>query len=210
MERDRRLPRWAPRVPQALIRRFYEADAQGICDEDLINEVGYALLARCESFITANRAREGELPCPWCGGTVRGEEILRCPCGWELPWADYFRTIQHKQLSGAEPVLEQFRSFVARFPPAPALKERVLLIDRLVHGFHVYLRTGGVTRPVAVNLIEGRLSEVVTFLDSLAYGEGGTPGLSATKSEWDEGIRANASWHGRRERCAPRETQDDR
>ena len=54
-----RLPTWAPRVPKALIRRFYETDAKGIYDEELIDEVGYALLARCQSFITANLARAG-------------------------------------------------------------------------------------------------------------------------------------------------------
>ncbi len=118
MSRSNRLPAWARRVPQRKIRRLYETDAKGIYDEDLIDEVGYGLLARCESFIRANRARAGEVPCPECGQIVRREEVLRCPCGWELRWADYFKTIQHKQLSGAEPVLEQFRDFVKAFPAA--------------------------------------------------------------------------------------------
>ena len=112
MSGSRRLPTWARRVAKGKIRRLYETDARGIYDEDLIDDVGWALLARCESFITANRARAGQLPCPECDRPVRREEVLRCRCGWELPWADYFRTIQHKQLSGAEPVIEQFRAFV--------------------------------------------------------------------------------------------------
>ena len=29
------------------IRQFYETDAKGIYDEDLIDDVGYGLLARC-------------------------------------------------------------------------------------------------------------------------------------------------------------------
>ena len=62
-----RLPRWAPRVARRKIRQLYESDARGIYDLDLIHEVGYSLLARCESFITANRARAGDLPCPECG-----------------------------------------------------------------------------------------------------------------------------------------------
>ena len=60
-ESKNQLPQWARRVPKRKIRQLYETDAQGIYDLDLINEVGYALLARCESFVTANRAREGEL-----------------------------------------------------------------------------------------------------------------------------------------------------
>jgi len=34
---------WAPRVNPSTIRRLYEIDARGIADEDLIDEVGYAL-----------------------------------------------------------------------------------------------------------------------------------------------------------------------
>jgi len=199
MPRDPRLPTWAPCVPQRLIRRLYETDAMGIYDDDLINEVGYGLLARCESFITANRARAGELPCPQCGHTVRHragrQEILHCPCGWELPWSDYFKAIQHKQLSGAEPVLAQFQEFVKKFPAARTPREKVLLIDRLIHGFHWYYKTQSPTRPVAVNLIEGRLGEVVAFLDTLTYGEQSTPGTSETLAEWNRNIEANREWY---------------
>jgi hypothetical protein len=195
MSTSHRLPVWAPRVPKRDIRRLYETDAQGIYDLDLIQEVGYGLLARCESFITANRAREGELPCPECGRSVCREETLRCPCGWTLPWADYFKTIQHKQLSGAEPVLEQFQGFVDAFPSARTPQEKMLLIDRLIHGFHFYYKTDAPTRPVAVNLIEGRLSDVVAFLDRLTYGEKGTPGMRETYAKWDRNIDANRNWY---------------
>ncbi|MBM3496408.1 MAG: hypothetical protein FJX72_19120 [Armatimonadetes bacterium] len=192
---DHRLPTWARRVPQALIRRFYETDARGIYDEDPINEAGYALLARCESFITACRAVQGELPCPACEAPVRRDVVLRCRCGWELPWKDYFETIQHKQLSGAEPVIEQFRHFVNTFPASRTLRERVLLIDRLLHGFHWFLRTDRPTRPVAVNLIEGNLREVVQFLDQLSAGQAATDGLAEARAEWERNIAMNADWY---------------
>ena len=191
---------WAPRVPQRKIRQFYETDAKGIYDEDLIDDLGYGLLARCEGFITANRARAGELPCPQCHRLVRREEILRCSRGWELPWADYFKTIQHKQLSGAEPVLEQFQEFVDAFPLAKTPREKVLLIDRLIHGFHWYYKTKGPTRPVAVNLIEGRLNEVVAFLDDLTYSEKSTSGTRENRAEWDKNIEANRDWFPSRRR----------
>ena len=200
------LPTWAPCVAQSLIRRLYESDAKGIYDEDLIAEVGYALLARCEAFLTANKARAGDLPCPKCGETVhhtaRRDEALHCPCGWSLPWADYFKTVQHRQLSGAEPVLEQFRQFVARFPAAPSLREKVLLIDRLIHGFHWFCKAEAQkpTRPVAVNLIEGRLGAVVAFLDRLTYGDQSTPGTRETLAEWDRNIEVNREWYRSRRR----------
>src|SRR6266498_1514046 len=102
------LPTWAPRLNQRLIQRLYEDDSQGLLDEDLLAEVGWALYHRCQSFITANQAVHGRAPCASCGAILSHhagpDEILHCPvCGWECAWKDYFHTIQHRQLSGAEP-----------------------------------------------------------------------------------------------------------
>jgi hypothetical protein len=181
-------------VTQREIRRLYESDAKGLYDEELLDAVGVGLLARCESLLVANRARAGELPCPRCRKTVQREEVLRCACGWVLPWAAYLETIRHKQLSGAEPVLEQFREFVRAFPAARTPREKMLLIDRLIHGFHRCLKTRGPTRPVAVNLIEGRMREVVAFLDGLSYGERSTPGTKESFAEWNRNLDVNRGW----------------
>lgn len=197
------VPVWAPRVSKRQIRQLYETDARGIYDRALIDEVGYALLARCESFITAVRAVAGEARCPRCGAVVshtgQKEELLRCPCGWELSWAAYFSTIQHKQLSGAEPVLSLFREFVAAYPRARASRERMLLIDRLLHGFHWYYKDDTPTRPVAINLIEGRLGDVIAFLEDLTYGERSTPGTRECFALWDERADVARGWSRRKE-----------
>lgn len=196
MEDSETIPTWAPRVTQEEIRRLYETDAKGIYDEDLINSVGYGLLARCESFIDANEARSGRARCPCCASiVVHDHKLLRCDCGWKLTWGEYFKTIQHVQLSGAEPVLEQFRTFVKEFPSARTPQEKTLAIDSLVHGFHWYYKTNGPTRPVAVNLIEGRMSEVVAFLDSLTYDGKSTPGTRENYAEWDKNIDVNRDWY---------------
>jgi len=193
------LPQWAPRVPQRKIRQLYQTDAMGIYDEELIAEAGYALLARCESFLAAMEARRGRAPCPVCGEIVRHDgdksEMLQCKsCGWELSWGDYFRTIQHKQLCGAEPVLELFASFIRRFPLARTPREGMLLIDELIHGYHWNLKPPTPTRPVAVNLIEGRVGEVIDFLDALSYGDASTPGLGATRDQWMERSHVVRRW----------------
>ncbi len=202
------LPAWAPRVPQARIRRLYVLDAQGIYDDELLDEVGWTLRARCQSFIAAVEAVRGRVTCPSCGTIVRHratpDEVLRCPtCQWEVPWPVYFKTIQHHQLSGADPVLAQFRDFVDRFPSAELPREKMLLIDRLIHGFHYYVAFGP-TRAVAVNLIEGRLHEVVDFLDSISYGDQSTPGLRESRQEWRQTIDATArAWRDERLRRKP-------
>jgi len=200
------LPTWAPRVTQREIRRLYETDAKGIYDEDLINEVGYGLLARCESFIDAMNATRGKARCPSCSSVVahsgRKEELLRCNCGWELTWAEYFKTLQHKQLSGADPVLDQFRAFVSAFPAARTPQEKTFLIDRLIHGFHWYWQTNQPTRPVAINLIEGRMGEVVAFLENLSYGEKSTAGTAENFAQWDKNIALNSDWFPSRRKSA--------
>src|SRR5205823_4480926 len=43
--------RWTPRLRPEKLCRLYETDARGILDEDLVDEVAYALYSRCESII---------------------------------------------------------------------------------------------------------------------------------------------------------------
>lgn len=186
---------WAPRVSQQLIRRLYETDAQGIYDEDLIDEVGYALLARCESFIEANEGRGGRPKCFQCGEIIENawaDGTAKCPqCGWQVKWANYFPSIKGKQLSGAEPVLAVMREYISQFSRTRDLREKTFAIDRLIHQFHWYTlkNTKNITtRPMAVNLIEGRMSDVVAFLNKLTYGDGSTPGMVEQQDEWRRNI----------------------
>ncbi len=191
MDSPRKLPVWSPRVKQKLIRELYENDAQGFIDEELINEVGWALRARCESFVAAVGAMRGRVTCPACGAIIlhhrQADEILHCPqCDWELPWKDYFATIQHKQLSGADPVMAFFQDFVDRFPKAREPQEKMVLIDTLIHGWHLnMIRDIPLeTRAAGVNLIEGNYHEVVEFLDGLSSGEASTTGVREKRQEW--------------------------
>jgi hypothetical protein len=202
---------WARRVPQEMIRRLYELDAQGIRDEELLTEVGWRLRARCESFIAAVEASRGRAPCPKCGAVIahasQPEEILVCSgCGWSLPWKEYFQTFQHKQLSGAEPVLILFREYIQRFTSAREPEEKMLAIDRLIHGFHWWMQANTQTRTTAVNLIEGSYHEVVDFLDQLTYGTSSSPGLRQTWQEWRAVIHRTAeNWNDEKLKRKPLE-----
>lgn len=189
MESSNFLPQWAPRVKQRLIRRLYENDAQGILDEALLDEVGWRLYERCQSFIQANAAVSGRAPCPVCGETIahqaQPDEILHCAtCGWEMPWKRYFQTIQHRQLSGAAEVIALFQDYVDRFPAARAPGQKMLLIDILIHGFHWSMLEQAHTRAAGINLIEGKYHQVIEFLDQLSYGPGSTPGAAQRWEEW--------------------------
>ncbi len=201
---DHRLPEWAPRVPQALIYELYANDALGMPDEELLDDVGWRLRARCLSFIQAVEAANGLVRCPACEQVirhrVRPDETLRCErCGWELAWAVYFKTFQGKQLSGAQPILQVFQVFVDRFPRAKTAEEKMLQIDQLLHAFHINMLTNRATRAAAVNLITGRYLEVVNFLDRLSYSPGSTPGLLESRRAWRAELNRTADeWNDER------------
>ncbi|MBT4498264.1 MAG: hypothetical protein HOC74_11105 [Gemmatimonadetes bacterium] len=199
-EKDEVLPQWAPRVEKRKIKRLYEDDARGIRDEELLEDVGYSLLFRCESFIAANQACGGQALCAACGQIVqhsgRKEEILTCAsCGWKLSWGRYFNTIQHKQLRGGEDVMGPFREYIAAFQRTRDPRERMILIDQLIHGFHGYIKEMKVRRPVCVNLIEGKMHDVIKFLDALSAGGHGTPALTETHALWRSGLKTKQYWY---------------
>jgi predicted RNA-binding Zn-ribbon protein involved in translation (DUF1610 family) len=194
-------PTWAPRVKRHLLGRLYENDAQGIQDEELLNEVGWGLYERCKSFILANEAVRGRAPCPVCGATIlhhaRPDENLRCPsCGWECSWKSYFQTIQHKQLSGADKIIAAFQDYIDRYPAARTTQEKMLLIDILIHSWHWNIICSTDTRAAGINLIEGSYHEVIDFLDGLSYGPRSTPGAAQRWEEWRERVNQTAKMWG--------------
>lgn len=67
---------WAPRVKAAKIRRLYHSNRRGLCDEDVLLDVGWSLHARGESVVAAVTGLTlGEVPCPTCGETVQRPSV---------------------------------------------------------------------------------------------------------------------------------------
>ena len=190
--------RWARRVRQDKIRRLYTLDAKGIVDEELIDEVGYAMLARCESIRIATRAHAGKATCPRCGAKVehawKKHEPLECACGWGTTWGEYLKTYQGKQLYGGN-AYPMFRAFIDRWPAARTPRDKMLAIDALIHAVHGQFQ-GAMARPAACNLIEGTARELIGFLDELAYGPQSTEGIAESRREWDAQVDASrfAAW----------------
>ena len=181
--------RWARRVSRNKIRRLYETDAQGILDEELIDDVACAIYARCESILTVTEASKGRVKCPCCGNVIlrrsgSKEEVLKCnECSWEITWGAYFQSYHRKQLHGGGAV-DVLRDFIRQFPTLRSPQEKMILIDRLIHECHKSLQEGVYTRPVAVNLIAGKMTQIIILLDDLAYGAGSTPGAKEVYTVW--------------------------
>jgi hypothetical protein len=168
VERSDRI-RWAKRLRPALLARLYESDARGLRDLELCEEVGSILLARCETFRLVAR---GEVACPRCGAefaVARGGES-RCPtarCGWQTGHAEYAQSIRNHYAATGR-ALAAYEVFRRRWPAARGYAEQILLIDQLIHAFHVDVKSGRPVKSVASKLLEGNKKEVVRFLDALS------------------------------------------
>jgi hypothetical protein len=188
---------WTRKIPQKKIHQLYESDAKGLIDETLVDEVGYWLYARCESILTVTEAHYGRVKCPCCSNIILREntydenEIVRCDnCQWEIVWKDYKDTYRKKQLFGAN-AIEVFKQYIQDFPKGRTYRERVLIIDKLLHEFHTGITEYG--RPVVANLVEGNLKEVIGFLNNLTYNTETNNVLMETQIKWRNKLNST-SW----------------
>jgi hypothetical protein len=195
-------------VSKEKIHRLYVSDANGMVDEELVDEVGWALWSRCDSILSVTAAHYGRVTCPTCGTLIEhpsertdtaGErsspwheaDIIQCAsCGWQLPWTAYHQTYRGKQLFGANAV-EIFAAYHKAFPRASAPNAKMLLIDQLIHAFHMGQSEYG--RPVGANLIEGSLKEVILFLDGLSNGPESATGIGSSRDTWRRSLE-NITW----------------
>ena len=207
--------RWPPRVSQAKLRRLYQADAQGIVDRALIDDVGITLLLRCQAILDVAEAKQGRVKCPRCArsaslapkeglreptviqrhpapGDAR-DELLTCPvCDWQITWGEYAKSFKRRQLNSGG-ATQFFQDYVRSYPAARAPQQKMLAIDRLIHQFHYSYRWEPdlPTRSVGPNLIQGKLGDVLRFLDELTYGPQSTEGLAAMRREWQDEYAKN-------------------
>ncbi len=100
MEQGSSALHWSPRLSRQKLRQLYLLDAEGILDEELVDEAGWCLVARCQDILTVHRAkREKRVRCPACDGNSEEtyiprqggfNELIQCPkCGWQIRWVDY-------------------------------------------------------------------------------------------------------------------------
>jgi hypothetical protein len=181
--------RWAQKISQAKIRQLYQKDAQGIVDEELIDDVGVSLLARSESILLVSTA---SARCPKCDTLIEigwghaEDDIVQCPdegCTWQAVHRDYHNSWRHQDLIGVR-AETAFREFIDRYSRAKGARAKMILIDQLIHAFHQGIRKGMPHRSAANNLIQGSHREVVAFLDGLTYADGSTPGVRESRDQW--------------------------
>lgn len=111
-----------------------------------------------------------EIVCP--GARWSRDQPIACErCGWRATYGQWRDSWRHRDLFGGN-AMDAFRAFVADYPEAATARDRILLIDRLIHAVHRSVRRNRVFRPAAHNLLEGTVPQVREFLDELAGAEG--------------------------------------
>lgn len=182
---------WAKRVSRRDIQCLYESDAKGLLDTDLLDQIHFAIHARvCDMFEVREAQQLGRVKCRNCGrlvpqpyrmGSRNRENILKCEqCGWQVTCGEFYNSYTSKSLLPGS-VVDVFESYLERFPKVRTASEKMLLIDWLIHQFHVMQ---GVARmPVGQNVIQGTTDQVRELIESLASGPNSTQGLSA-REKW--------------------------
>ena len=101
-------------------------------------------------------------------------------CGWQVTCGEFYKSYSGKSMLPGS-VFDLFESYLERFPKAKTPSQKMLLIDWLIHQFHVMQ---GVARmPVGQNVIQGTADQVRELIETLAYGPGNTQGLSSLE-DW--------------------------
>ncbi len=187
--------RWAPKVSRGRIWQLYQSDARGVVDEELIDDVGLALLERCHSILQVTNR---QVVCPRCGTVVTcrdswagpEDQAIHCSatgCVWQTTWARYHASWRHRDLIGTA-ALPAFGAYAERYPTAGSPRGKMVLIDQLRHAFHWDLKLGLPNRSAANNLIEGSHEQVIALLETLTYGDPRRSQSATTSAQWEETV----------------------
>jgi hypothetical protein len=161
--------------------RLYESDAAGMLDADLVDDVGWRLWERLSDVLRVNR---GDVRCPSCGTDLHVEAVTTCGCGWTVTAEAYHDSKRKRDLHGNCPA---YAEFVDRFPTARTPKQRMMMIDAVVHELHLTAQ-GDPSNFAARNFIEGTRPKIVALLEELANGPGSTVAAGA-RERWEEARR---------------------
>ena len=165
--------KWCKKVSRNDILRLYQSDARGLLDEVLLNDIGFTFYTRC---IQAKEAYEcmdkGEIICHHCRATLLAGQAntpIHCQCGYAYTYREYRRSCNAANMpaGAATPI---FHGFIPKWEACKDGKSKMILIDWLIHQFHVALMADVKGRSVCRNLIEGTTAQISDLINHLAYG----------------------------------------
>lgn len=164
--------RWCKKVSRRDLQKLYQSEARGMIDDALLDEVGYAFYARCkQSKEVLPLLNQGRMLCHHCGSVFNATgyaSITQCECGYCYTYREYRRSFNANDMPAhrAQPI---FDTFMEKWPQCKEPMQKMMLIDWLIHSFHVTLMSGEKGRSVCVNLIEGTKKQISDLILTLAY-----------------------------------------
>ena len=160
---------WPAKLDIHKLNKLYMQDAKGIQDEILADEIGLTLYLRClYGKEDMERMERNIIRCHGCGAELAGNDDFRqCNCGRQYSYKEYRRSYRKNNMpTGAAE--KTFNMYIKNWERARTYQEKIVLIDTLLHEFHLSLVSGAVHRPVAMNFIDGSRSRVEQIINSLA------------------------------------------
>lgn len=112
--------------------------------------------------------QKGIIRCHNCERELVGAEDFRqCDCGFQYSYKEYRRSYRKNNMpTGA--AAKVFNSFISDWRRADCYRQKIILIDTLLHEFHKSLVSGAVHRPVAMNFIDGTRKNVEAIIRDLS------------------------------------------
>lgn len=160
---------WPGKLDINKLNKLYMLDAKGIHDEVLADEIGLTLYLRCKyGKEDMERMERYVIRCHGCGRELAGQADFRqCSCGRQYSYREYRRSFRRNNMpTGAAAHI--FAAFIKQWDAARSYNEKIVLIDTLLHEFHLSLISGATHRPVAMNFIDGTRSHVEQIISNLA------------------------------------------
>lgn len=160
---------WPAKLNLTVLRQLYLSDAKGICNEELADEVGLTLFLRCKyGKSDMDLMNQYAIRCHNCGEIIYGATDFReCKCGQQYSYKEYRRNYRRNNMpTGA--AAKVFNQYIIDWPNAKTYQDKIILIDRLLHEFHLSLVSGTVNRPVAMNFIDGSRQKVQDIITELS------------------------------------------
>jgi len=174
--------KWCKKVSRNDIMRLYQSDAKGLLDEELLDEIGFMFYSRCvQSKEAYEHMDKGEIVCHNCNSVLKAGQIkqgggfllggnspIHCSCGYSYTFREYRRSCNAANMpaGAATPI---FNEFMRKWLTCKDSKSKMMLIDWLIHQFHVALMADVKGRSVCRNLIEGTTKQISDMINNLAY-----------------------------------------
>ena len=160
---------WPAKLNINKLKQLYLLDAKGIQDNILVDEIGLTLYVRCiYGKEDMQRMEKSIIRCHNCSQELDGNSDFRqCRCGYQYSYKEYRRSYRKNNMpTGA--ASKVFEAFMTGWSLAKSYNEKIILIDTLLHEFHLSLISGATHRPVAMNFIDGTRSQVESIINDLA------------------------------------------